>query len=160
MSIIAFRIALTLDVKIAWFGCQVVVCVQKWHKNAIFWCSWFQKFNFSTVYCLSSWFVHQQQKTYSNFGSFVESVIYHDFSDQRIFHRLFGLKSKIMTLSRKFQKRDFLGHCSFTQLFHDVKKLRRKPKIFVKVIQRFWYVQHVGLIFLKIHQKQPKLQLW
>ena len=52
-----------------------------------------------------------------------------------------------MTLSQKFQKSDFLGHCSFTQLFHDVEKLRRKPKIFVKVIQRFWYVQHVGLIF-------------
>ena len=30
----------------------------------------------------------------------------------------------------------------------------------MKVIQRFWYVQNVGLIFLKIHQKQPKLQLW
>ena len=54
-----------------------------------------------------------------------------------------------MTLSQKYQKSDFLGHCSFTQLFHDVEKLRRKPKIFVKVIQRFWYVQHVGLIFLK-----------
>jgi hypothetical protein len=30
-----------------------------------------------------------------------------------------------------------------------VKKFRRKPKIFVKVIQRFWYVQHVGLMFFK-----------
>ena len=54
-----------------------------------------------------------------------------------------------MTLSQKFQKSDFLGHCSFTQLFHDVEKLRRKPKIFVNVIQRFWYVQDVGLIFKK-----------
>ena len=44
--IIAFRIAWTLDVKIVWFGHQVAVCVQKWHKNAIFGCSWFQKFNF------------------------------------------------------------------------------------------------------------------
>ena len=52
-----------------------------------------------------------------------------------------------MTLSQKFQKSDFFGHCSFTKLFHDVEKLRRKPKIFVKVIQRFWYVQDVGLIF-------------
>ena len=91
--------------------------------------------------------------------SFVYSVIYHDFRDQRIFHPLFGLKSQIMTLSQKFQKSDFFGHCSFTQLFHDVEKLRRKPKIFVKVIQRFWCVQHVGLMFLKkIHQKQPNLQ--
>ena len=45
------------------------------------------------------------------------------------------------------KKSDFFGHCSFTQFFHDVEKLRRKPKIFVKVIQRFWYVQHAGLIF-------------
>ena len=41
VSIIAFRIALTLDVKIVCFGCQVAVSVQKRHKNAIFWCSRF-----------------------------------------------------------------------------------------------------------------------
>ena len=44
--VIAFRIAWTLDVKIVWFGSQVAVCVRKRHKNAIFWCSRFQKFNF------------------------------------------------------------------------------------------------------------------
>ena len=49
MSIIAFRIALTLDVNIVWFGCQVAVCVQKRHKNTIFGCSWFQKFNFDCL---------------------------------------------------------------------------------------------------------------
>ena len=65
-----------------------------------------------------------------------------------------------MTLSQKCQKSDFLGHYSFTQLFHDVQKLRSKPKIFVKVLQRFWYAQHVGFIFFIIHQKQQKLQLW
>ena len=43
--IIAFRIALTLDVQIVWFGRQMAVCVQKQHKNAIFECSPFQKFN-------------------------------------------------------------------------------------------------------------------
>ena len=73
--------------------------------------------------------------------SFVESVIYHDCRDLNIFHPLFGFQSQIMTLGQKFQKSDFLGHCLFTQLFYDVEKLRRKPKIFVKVIQRFWYVQ-------------------
>ena len=35
-SVTAFRIALTLDVKIVWFGCQVAVCVNKWRTNAIF----------------------------------------------------------------------------------------------------------------------------
>ena len=77
-------------------------------------------------------------------GTFVDSVIYHEFRDLNIFQPLqvtnHGVKSKI-------QKSDFLGHCSFTQLIYDVEKLRRKPKIFVKVIQNFWYVQHVGLMF-------------
>ena len=45
----AFRIAMTLDVKIVWFGRQVAVCVQKRHKSAIFGCSWFQKFNFDCL---------------------------------------------------------------------------------------------------------------
>ena len=51
-----------------------------------------------------------------------------------------------MTLSKKLWKNYFLFHCSFIQLFHNVEKLRRKPKSFVKVIQRFWYAQHTGLI--------------
>ena len=46
VSFIAFRIALTLDVKTVWFGRQVGVCVNKQHINAIFWCSRFQKLNF------------------------------------------------------------------------------------------------------------------
>ena len=112
-----------------------------------------------TFYCLSSWFFNKNGKHIQICVSFVDSVIYHDFRDLSIFHPLFGLESQIMTLSQKCQKSDFLGHCSFTQLFHDVEKLRRKPKIFVKDIRRFWYVQHVGLIFFEIHQKQPKLQL-
>ena len=49
MLIIAFRIALTLDVQIVWFGRQMAVCVQKRHKNAIFECSQFQKFNFDCL---------------------------------------------------------------------------------------------------------------
>ena len=46
VSIIAFRITLTLDVTIVWLGRHLTVCVQKRHKNAIFGCSRFQKFNF------------------------------------------------------------------------------------------------------------------
>ena len=53
-----------------------------------------------------------------------------------LFGKLFPNMSKI----------DFLGHCSFTQCFHDVEKLRRKPNIFVKVIQRFWCVQAATLV--------------
>ena len=53
-----------------------------------------------------------------------------------------GVKSKI------FKKKNIyiLGHCSFPRLF-DVETLRTKPKIFVKVIQHFWYEHHTGLIF-------------
>ena len=46
VSVIALRIAMTLDVKILQFCHQVALCVKKQHKNAIFGCSWFQKFNF------------------------------------------------------------------------------------------------------------------
>ena len=42
--VIAFRIALKLDVKIVWFGCQVAACVNKRHTNAIFRCSQFKNF--------------------------------------------------------------------------------------------------------------------
>ena len=46
---ISFWIALTLWVKIVWFGCQVTVCVKKRHTNAIFGHSWFLKFNFDCL---------------------------------------------------------------------------------------------------------------
>ena len=49
VSVMAFRIALILDVKIVWFDCQVAVCGNKRHKKAIFGCSQFQKFNFDCL---------------------------------------------------------------------------------------------------------------
>ena len=49
VSVIAFRITLTLDVKIVWFGCQVAVCVNNRHKNANFKFCWFQKFYFDCL---------------------------------------------------------------------------------------------------------------
>ena len=71
-----------------------------------------------TLYCISSWFIHQQRKTYSNLcvlcwlnhqswfqgpkyipPSFRPRVTNHD------------IKSKIK------KKSDFLGHCSLSQLF-------------------------------------------
>ena len=47
--VIAFRINVTLDVKIGWFGSQVAVCVKKLQKNANFGFSLFQKFNFDCL---------------------------------------------------------------------------------------------------------------
>ena len=52
-----------------------------------------------------------------------------------------------------FWKWHFLGHCSITQVCYHFEKFRRKLKIFVKVIQRFLYVQHVGPVFKKVHNK-------
>ena len=49
VSFIAFIIALTHDVKILWFGHQKAIFVNNWHKNAIFGCSQYQKFNFSCL---------------------------------------------------------------------------------------------------------------
>ena len=40
-------------------GCQVAVCVTKWHKNAIFWCRRFQKFN---IDCLLHKFLNGSPK--------------------------------------------------------------------------------------------------
>ena len=145
MLVIALRIALTLDVKIVWFGCQVAVCVKKRHKNAFFGCSWFQKFNLLHKLLICS------AKT-ENIFKFVcplwtkSSIMISGI--KKIFYPLFGLKSQIMTLSQKLWKNYFLGHCSFMQLFHDVEKFRRKPKSLVKVKQRFWYAQHVCFILI------------
>ena len=47
--VIAFQIAVTVDVKIIRFGRQVAVCITKRHTNAMFRCSWFQKFNFDCL---------------------------------------------------------------------------------------------------------------
>ena len=77
-----------------------------------------------TVYCLSSWFVCQQRKTYSNL-------------------------CVLCWLSHLswFWGPKFISPFFWPWVTNHVEKLRRKPKIFVKVIRRFWYVQHVGLIF-------------
>ena len=105
MLIIAFRIALTLDVQIVWFGGQMAVCVTKLKKNAIFECSRFQKFNFD---CLLLNLLICSPKTEKHIQicvSFVDTVIYHDFWDLSIITPFFGLESQIWTLSQKFQKK-------------------------------------------------------
>ena len=139
MSIIAFRIALRLGVQIVWFGCQVAVCVQKRHKNSIFGAGWFQKFNFD---CLLLNHLICSPKT-ENIFKFVCPLLT---QSSIIISGTEGYSTN-HDVQSKISKSDFLGHCSFTPIFHDVEKLRRKPKIFVKVIQRFWYVQYVGLMF-------------
>ena len=53
---------------------------------------------------------------------------------------------------------DSFAHWCFTHVFQDANLFRRKSKMILRVIQRFWYVQHVGLTITKMHQKQPKLE--
>ena len=109
------------------------------------------KSSMMTVFCLSSWFVHQQRKTYSNLCVLCWLSHLSCFQGPKYIPPSFwpwvtnhGVKSK---LKKKKKKNYFLGCCYFTQLAHDVEMLRKKPKIFVTVIQRFWYAQHVGFIF-------------
>ena len=102
-----------------------------------------------TVYCLSSWFVHQQRKTYSNLCVLCWLSHLSWFQGPKYFPPSFWPWVTNHDVKSKISKSDFLCHCSFTQIVHDVEKLRRKPKTFVKVIQRFWCVQHAGLMFKK-----------
>ena len=132
--VIAFRIVLTLVFKIGWFGCQVAVYGNKQHKSALFGCSRIQKLKFDC-------FLHKllicstENGNLLNFVCFGDLIIYQDFRDLNIIHPFLGLKSQIMMLSQQYGKQDFFGHCSCTQVFHE--KFRRKPKIFLTVIQRF-----------------------
>ena len=122
-------------VKNGWFGRQVAVCLNKRHTNAYFGFSRFQKFNFD---CLLFKILICSSRTEKYSASFV----------------LFGLiqlalfKGLIyihITLSfwPPMKNYEVKNNSSFTHLFHDAKKLRRKPKTFMKVKQRFWNVQHM-----------------
>ena len=81
-----------------------------------------------TVYCFRSWFIHQQRETYSNLCVLCWPIHLSWFQGPKFIPPSFWPQT--------FLKSYFLGHCSFTQLFHDVENLSRKPKIFMKVIKK------------------------
>ena len=115
-------------------------------KKIIFGCSPFQKFNFD---CLLLLLLICSPNTENIFKLacplWTQSSIM--VSGTQIYFTLFLASSTKLRHQVKFvKKKYFLDHCLFTYLFHDVDKLRRKPKIGVKVIQRFWCVQCVGLL--------------
>ena len=120
MSVIDFRIALKLDVKVVWFGCQKAVFVNKLHAKAFFGWNKFQKVNFG---CLLLKALDLFTKNWSHFQLCVSFV---DMSIGEIFLKWFP--SSLLF---------------YTQLPY-TKQFRRKPKIILTVIQRFWYVQYVG----------------
>ena len=101
----AFRMCLTLDVKIVWFGGQVVaVCVNKRHKMQVLGVVGF-KSSTLTVYWKAPDFFTKNWKYIQLCVSFLDSFIYNIFRDLSLFHPLFGLKSKIMTLCQKCKKK-------------------------------------------------------
>ena len=138
----------TLDVKIVWFGRQVAVCDQNGIQMEFLGVVGF-KSSTLTVYCLSSWFVHRQRKTYSNLCVLCWLSNLSLFQGPEYIPPSVWLWVTNPDVKSKVQKSDFLGHWSFTQLFHDVEKLRRKSKIFVKVIQRFLVCTTCGFNILK-----------
>ena len=82
MSIIAFRMALTLDVKNSWFSCKMEVCVNKRHTHCCL-------LIFLTVFFFS---LFTKNGNHIQIGVFlVDSAIYHDLRDQNMVHALFGL---------------------------------------------------------------------
>ena len=88
MLIIAFRITLIIDVKSVCFGRHMAVCVQKWHKNAVFGCSWLQLF---TAYAPDLF--NKNRKHIQICVSVVDSFIYHDFEKQSFLKLCFTLMS-------------------------------------------------------------------
>ena len=95
----------------------MAVCVNKKHNSGNL-----------IVYCLSSWFVHQKLKKdnsilwalclYSHVSWFQgPKYIPHSFWPQVTYDQD---KKKMKTNKKNY----LLGHGSFTQLFHDIKKLR------------------------------------
>ena len=104
VPVIAFTIALTIDVKNVWLGCQVAVCVNKRHTSELFGCSRIQKLNFD---CLLHRLVICSTKTVNIFNFCVHCALSHlsGFQGLKYIPPFFGLKSQIMTLSQQYEKK-------------------------------------------------------
>ena len=85
------------------------------------------------VYCFSSWFVHQELKTYS--ALFVLCRLCHLAWFQGIKYIQPSFRPQVTNhdVKSKTLNKLFLRSSLFSQLFHDAEKLRRKAKTFVKV---------------------------
>ena len=109
----AFRISLTVDVKIVWFGCQVTVCVNKGQKNVIFLCSRFQKFNFDYL-LLNLLICSPKTKNIFNFVCPLWTlssimILRTQFDSPSFWPRVPNHDFQSFFLS---QKSDILGHCT------------------------------------------------
>ena len=105
VSVISFRIALKLDVRIVWFGCQMAICVKKLQTSALFGFSRIQKLNFDC-------FVHRLLNCSKKIGNIFHfacplwSKSSFRISGIQIYSTFFGLKSKIRMLSQQLGKSD------------------------------------------------------
>ena len=72
-------------------GFHVTICVNKQHTNAVFGCSWFQKFNFEFLLNEALYLFTKNLKHIQICVTFTDSAICHDSRDSNILHLLFGL---------------------------------------------------------------------
>ena len=128
---------MTLDVKPVRFGHQVDVCVKKRHKNSIFGCSPFQKFNFVCLLLTSMIF---PPKTVSIFN-FVWPLWTWSFIriwGTQIYFPMFWPKVTNHKVKSKFLKKWFLRSLRSYPIFHDVEKLRKTLKYSQRSYVALW----------------------
>ena len=143
VSVIPFRVALTLDVELnglvfRWLFVStngikmLILCVAGFKSSTL------------TDYCSNSWFVYQKLNTYS--ALFLLCWLSHLswFQGLKYMQPSFWPQVTNHDVNSKNLNKWFLWYCSCTQLFHDVEKMGRKPKTSVRVIQRFWHVHNIG----------------
>ena len=104
---------------------------QKRHKYAFFGCSRFQKFNFV---CLLLRPMICSPKTVSIFNFVCPLWTWSDF---RIWWYHIYPQGTNHEVESKIQNRNFLDHCSFIQLFHDVQKLKKNLKYVQRSYEEF-----------------------
>ena len=138
-----------LDVNILRFGHQVAVCVKKRHKNAIFGCSRFYKFNSVCLLLLPMICLKKNCKHIKLCVSFVDRIW-----GTQIYSTLFWPQSMNYKVRQTNLKKWFLTSLLIYQTFSRYWKLEEKTKF-------FWKGQMKILICTTYkfdHQKKPKLQ--
>ena len=101
-----------------------------------------------TVYCLSSWFVHQQQKRYFNLCVHCWLSNLSWFQGPKYSPPSFWLVVTNHEVKSKISKNLFLRSLLFyTTFFMMLKSWRGNLKYLWRSYKDFWYVQHACLIF-------------
>ena len=113
-----------------------------------------------TVYCLSSWFLRQQRKTYSNLCVLCWLSHLSWFWGPKYISPFFWPRVTNNDIKSKISKKWFLRSLLFYTTFSWCWKVEEKTKNIHKVDTKILVCTTFGLSISKIHQKHPKLQLW